>query len=166
MRRMCFIMMLPFKCLSDEYRREHRKDECLQKGHQYFNHINKHREPDGKRRGGPASGHIQFSGNENEGDQTDNDNVSGHHVREKTNDKGEWLDEHAQELHRHQDEFYSQGYAGRIEDMPPVMLVGTEHDHHKGNHTQYRCKGNIAGYIGRSGNQSEYIIDQDEKEYS
>ena len=39
-----FFMMImsSFPCLPDKYRRQHRKNVCLQKRHQYFNEINKY----------------------------------------------------------------------------------------------------------------------------
>ena len=73
--------------------------------------------------------------------------MTGHHVREKTNDEGEGLDEHTQELHRYQDELHTQGYTRRVEDMAPVMAVGTEEDHHKRDQTEYRGEGDITRYV-------------------
>lgn len=133
MMGMRLFMMLALKCLPHKYRRQHRKDEGLQEGHQHFNQINKYSEPDRERRSAPARSRIQLTEDEYEGNQTDNDNMPGHHIGKKTDNEGKGLDKHTQKLHRHQDEFNSQGHAGRIKNMLPVMAVGTEENHHKGN---------------------------------
>ena len=39
---MIYIIMSTFKCLTDEYRGQHRKNECLDKGHQDLDEINKY----------------------------------------------------------------------------------------------------------------------------
>ena len=89
--------------------------------------------------------------------------MTRHHIGEKTNDQGKGLDEYAQELHRHQDEFNPQWYSRGIENMPPVMRIGAEHNHHKRDQAQYRGKSDITCYVGRTGDQPKNIIDKDEK---
>ena len=43
---MMFIVMFPFKCLTDKYSRQIRKDESLNESHQDFNEIDEHSEQD------------------------------------------------------------------------------------------------------------------------
>ena len=52
---MRFFMMLPFKCLSDEYGGEIRKDEGLNKRHQYLNQVNENSKCNGDGRETPAN---------------------------------------------------------------------------------------------------------------
>lgn len=66
MCRMCFIMMLTFKCLTNENRSEHRKDESLDECNQYLNKINKYCKCYGENRCPPSGIYIQLCKNENE----------------------------------------------------------------------------------------------------
>ncbi len=87
-----------------------------------------------------------------------------HHVGKKTNDQGKGLNKYTQELYRHKDQFNTKGHTGRIENMTPVMAVGTEQYHYKRNQTQYSRKGNITCYVGRARYQAKNIINENEKE--
>ena len=45
LNRMRLIVMLTFQGLPDKYRCQHRKDEGLQEGHQYFDQVYKYSKP-------------------------------------------------------------------------------------------------------------------------
>lgn len=100
-------MMLTLKSLTYKYCRKHGENEGLQKGHQHFYEINENRKRYRNQRAAPTSGRMDLAENEDQRDQTDDDDVTGYHVRKKTNDKGHRLDEHAQEFHRNEDELDS-----------------------------------------------------------
>ena len=51
---MCFFMMFPFKCLSDKYCGEIRKDEGLYERHQYLDQVNENGKRNGDGRETPA----------------------------------------------------------------------------------------------------------------
>ena len=64
MGSMRLIMMLPFKSLSYENRRQHRKDEGLQECYQHFDHVNEYGKANRKRGCAPTRTGVQFPGNE------------------------------------------------------------------------------------------------------
>ena len=90
--------------------------------------------------------------------------MAGHHVGEQPYDQSEGLNEYAQEFHQHEDGFYKTRNARRVEDMTPVVAVAAEQDHHEGYEAQHHGKGDIAGYVGCAGDQTENIVDQDKEE--
>lgn len=163
MRCMRFIVVLAFKRLADEYSRQHGKDECLQKGHQHFDHVDEDREPNGQRRRAPTGINTQFAKYEDERDQTDDDDVPRHHVGKQTNDEGEGLDKHTEKLNRHQDELHTQGYARRIENVPPVMTIRAEQDHRERDQSEYRGERDVTGHVRRTGDQSENVVDENKE---
>ncbi len=52
-----------------------------------------------------------------------------------------------------------------VENMRPIMFIAAEHDQHERNNTQHGGKRDIACHIGRSGYQSDNVIDQDKEKY-
>lgn len=91
MVRMSFLMVLPFKRLANEYCRQVSEDKGLDKGHQHFNEINEHRKSNGYRTETNPYTFADGPKNKDQGNQTDDDNVAGHHVRKKTDHKGKRL---------------------------------------------------------------------------
>ena len=79
----------------------------------------------------PTSHTLTYTGKyENQGNQTDNDDVPAIMLAKRRIIKAKGLGEYLQHFHRNQDTFYKTRYR-RIENMPPVMLVGAEQDHDK-----------------------------------
>src|SRR5690606_30059234 len=111
-------------------------------------HIYKYSKCNREWSGCPAGCCIQLARDKDQRDETDNNDVTCHHVREKTNDQREGLNEHAQELHRHQDQFHPKRYTRWIENMSPIMRIRAKQDNHKGNHTKHTCKSNITRNVG------------------
>lgn len=83
----------------------------------------------------------------------------------KTDNQCERLGKDSNELNRNQNELHKEGYR-RIEDMRPEMPVGAEHDHKETDDTQYHSECNITGYVGRSRNQTNQVINKDEEKNS
>src|ERR1700682_5111498 len=138
------LMMFAFNCLTDKYRSEHRKYEGLYKSHQHFDKINKNGKCNGKRGRSPAREFIHVAKNKYQRNQTDNNDMTSYHVCEQTYDEGKGLDKNTDKFNRNQYEFYSQRYAGRIENMTPVMFIGTEKNNNKRDNAQNSSKSNIA----------------------
>ena len=159
------VFMTSFKCLSDKYSGQIGEDESLDKGHQYFNHVNEYRHQNKEGRCSPTERRIHGTEYKNQTDETHDDNVARNHIRKKTNDEGEGLGENAKNFNRHQDGLHTHGHR-RIENMTPEMLVGVEHDNDERYHTQHCGKRDVAGYVCRARYQTNEVIDENEKENS
>ena len=90
--------------------------------------------------------------------------MTSQHIGKQPDNKSKRLDENTQELYRYQDEFYTRRYSRWIKNMFPIMTIRIEKYNYKRNKTHYHCKGDIACYIGWTGNQSKYVIDKNKKE--
>ena len=60
----------------------------------------------------------------------------------------------------------SQGHSRRVENMTPVVLLGTGEDHNERDQTEYQREGDITRYIRCSRYQSKNVIDKNKKENS
>ena len=142
------LMLFAFYCLTNKYSRQHGKYEGLYKRHQHFDKINKYRKGNRKRCRTPARKFIHVPKNKYQRNQTDDDDMTCHHVCKQTYNESKGLDEYAYKFYWHQDKFHTQRYIGRIENMTPVMFIRTEKNDHERYNSQYRRKGNIAADIG------------------
>ena len=70
--------------------------------------------------------------------------MPGDHIREKTDDQGERLGKDAHEFYRDHDRLNQERH-GRVDDMPPVMFAGAEHDDNERQDTQHGGKGAVEG---------------------
>jgi hypothetical protein len=164
MMRVPFLMMLPFKSLADENRRQVRKDEGLNKSNQHFDKVNEHRKCNGYRTKAYPYAFVDRPKNKDEGHQTNDDDVAGHHVRKQTNHKRKRLSDDAQQFHGDQDTLHKTRH-GRIEYMSPEVLVGTKEDHEKGDHRQHHRERNVSGHVGCRGDQPENIINENKEKH-
>ena len=81
---MICIMMTSLKGLPNKYCCQISKDVRLDKGDQYFNEINENGERNRYWRKTPAHSSTQITKDENEGDQTDDNDVPCNHVCKKS----------------------------------------------------------------------------------
>ena len=159
------MMMFTFPCLSNKYRCKHGENESLQKCHQHLDEVYKYGEAYCNRHRTNARILTQIRKDEYQWNETDNDNVPRYHVRKKTDNESEGLNEHTEKFNQHQYRLHKTRHAGWIENMSPEMFVGTEQDHDEWDHTKHESESNVAGHIRTAGYQSENIIDENEKEY-
>jgi hypothetical protein len=151
-------MMSFFYRLANEHRCQVRKDEGLDKGYQHLNHVNEHRKANRDGRKAPTNAFAHITKDEDQGDQTDNDNVTCQHVGKKTYDQGKGLSKDGKDLYRHHDELNTERHR-RIENVSPVVFITAEGDYQEGDNTKGSRKGNVTGYVGGTWNQSEYVVD-------
>ena len=82
-----YIMVASFKALADENGGKHRKNKCLDKSNQYFNEVIKYNEQYGKRRKSKTGNFTHFAKNKNERNESQDNNMTRHHIRKKTNNQ-------------------------------------------------------------------------------
>jgi len=85
------MVVLSFAGLTDKYRRQHGKDECLNKGNQDLYQCDEDHKRDGDRGKAPSDVLIQLPEDEDQGDKGDDHNMTGHHVCKKTYHQGRRL---------------------------------------------------------------------------
>ena len=108
------MIMLSFKSLSDKYSREVGENKCLYEGHQDLNEVDKDSKQNRYRRESPAGYLAHFAKYEDEGDETQNDNVPRHHIGKQTNDQCSGFDnQHTGQFNRNQNQFNRKRYSGR-----------------------------------------------------
>ena len=92
--------------------------------------------------------------------------MTGNHVCEKTHNQCEWLGENAKQFNRqHDEDAHQDRHTGEPENMPPKMTVGAEQDCKKRNHTENQSERDVSRYVGRTWQQSKYVVNQNEKEH-
>ena len=121
--------------------REQRKDESLDEGHDTFQQSHKDVEKERHEGDTIAKGRtVQAAEDEDQGDDTEGDDVACGDVGEKTDHQHERLGKNADELHnRHQrdGEFEEPRHPRRVDDVLPVILVGRKCCHQEGDDSQY-----------------------------
>lgn len=129
MGRMGFIMMRPFHGLSNKHSRQVCKDEGLDKGDQYLDHIYEYRKGNGYGCKTPTNTFTHIRENENQGNKTNDDDVTGQHIGKKPYDQGGGFGkDRSYEFNQGDDGFHGAGNR-RIENMSPIMFVTAKQDH-------------------------------------
>ena len=91
---------------------------------------------------------MDLSKYENQRDQADDDDVSGHHVGKKTDDQCERFGEYTQQFHgEHNENPYGKRHTWKPKDMGPEMFVCAGHDHEEGDNAQYSSECDITRHI-------------------